>query len=220
MNQLLPSRHKSELWDKLDLNPFPNNVSWNGSIIYLDRDGVLNIGSENYINSPEELELLAGVPDSLAKLRGVGFRLCLVTNQSPINRGLWSHDMLEKIHDKMIAELLNINKEANIDLILYSPYAPYENSISRKPGPGMLRAGNIILNSAELGLNLPSNVDELKPSLLFNEGEMSAMVGDRIVDYRAGKSHGIRTYLVDPNIGLTQVIDRLLDKTDKGDVLQ
>ena len=220
MKQLLPFRHRSELMDKLDLISFPNNIAWNGSIIYLDRDGVVNVGSENYINTPEELELLPGAPDALAKLRYAGFRVCLVTNQSPINRGFWDHDMLEKIHDKLIVELMKINEDAQLDLILYSPYAPYENSISRKPEPGMLRAGNIILYSAELGLDLPLNFDELNTSILFKEGDLSAMVGDRVVDYKAGKSHGIRTYMVDPHIGLAQVIDRLLDKNDKGDVMQ
>ena len=69
MNQLLPYRHKANLFDKLQLSPFPKNRIWNGSIIYLDRDGVLNIGSENYINNPEELIILPGVADSIARLK-------------------------------------------------------------------------------------------------------------------------------------------------------
>ena len=219
MNQLLPYRHKSRLFQNLDLLPLPNNSPWNGSIIYLDRDGVLNIGSENYINSPEELVILPDVANSIAELKKSGFRLCLVTNQSPINRGYWGHDVLEKIHEKMIIELKNINKDAIIDLILYSPYAPFEHSISRKPNPGMLMAGNLIINYSEKGEELPS-YEDLKSEYLFEEGELSAIVGDRLVDIQAGNSHGIRTFLVNPNIGLPQVIGRILDKTDKGDVLQ
>ncbi len=219
MNQLLPYRHKSRLFQNLDLLPLPNNSSWNGSIIYLDRDGVLNIGSENYINSPEELVILPDVANSIAELKKSGFRLCLVTNQSPINRGYWGHDVLEKIHEKMIIELKNINKDAIIDLILYSPYAPFEHSISRKPNPGMLMAGNLIINYSEKGEEIPG-YEDLKSEYLFEEGELSAIVGDRLVDIQAGNSHGIRTFLVNPNIGLPQVIGRILDKTDKGDVLQ
>ena len=48
---------------------------------------------------------------------------------------------------------------------------------------------------------------------------MSAMVGDRLVDIQAGNAHGVRTFLVNPDLGLPQVIDRILDKNDKGDVL-
>ena len=220
MKQLLPHRHKSKIMEKLELLPFPGDVTWNGSIIYLDRDGVINIGSEDYINSPEELIILPGVADSLVKLKLAGFRLCLVTNQSPINRGLWGHEILEKIHDKLIAELLNDDKNAFLDLILYSPYAPMENSIARKPEPGMLRSGNIIINSAELNIKIPLESSSLSPSILFSEGGMSAMVGDRYVDYLAGKSHGVRTFIVNPAIGLPQVISRILDKNDKGDVMQ
>ena len=219
MNQLLPHRHKARLFDKLELWPFPNHIPWNGSIIYLDRDGVLNRGSENYINTPEELEILPDVANSVAKLKNSGFRLCLVTNQSPINRGLWSHDMLEKIHEKLILELKETNQNAELDLILYSPYSPFEESISRKPNPGMLMAGNIIINTSENNKE-HINHEELRTSSLFEEGDMSAMVGDRLVDIQAGNSHGIRTFLVNPNIGLPNVIDRILDKTDKGDVLQ
>ena len=218
MNQLLPYRHRANLFDKLQLSPFPENRIWNGSIIYLDRDGVLNIGSENYINNPEELIILPGVADSIARLKKNGFRICIVTNQSPINRGFWSHDMLESIHEKLIDELKLKNKQAVLDLILYSPYAPFEDSIARKPSSGMLMAGNLIINHSERG-EPPIDYNELDNHDLFDEGEMSAMVGDRLVDIQAGNAHGVRTFLVNPDLGLPQVIDRILDKNDKGDVL-
>ena len=218
MNQLLPYRHKANLFDKLQLSPFPKNRIWNGSIIYLDRDGVLNIGSENYINSPEELIILPGVADSIARLKKNGFRICIVTKQSPINRGFWSHEMLGSIHEKLIDELKIKNKHAVLDLILYSPYAPFEDSIARKPSSGMLMAGNLIINHSERG-ELPIDYNELDNHDLFDEGEMSAMVGDRLVDIQAGNAHGVRTFLVNPDLGLPQVIDRILDKNDKGDVL-
>ena len=218
MNQLLPYRHRANLFDKLQLSPFPENRIWNGSIIYLDRDGVLNIGSENYINNPEELIILPGVADSIARLKKNGFRICIVTNQSPINRGFWSHDMLESIHEKLIDELKIKNKQAVLDLILYSPYAPFEDSIARKPSSGMLMAGNLIINHSERG-EPPIDYNELDNHDLFDEGEMSAMVGDRLVDIQAGNAHGVRTFLVNPDVGLPQVIDRILDKNDKGDVL-
>ena len=83
----------------------------------------------------------------------------------------------------------------------------------------MLRAGNIILNCSELDKEIPLNFESLDESLLYEEGDMSAMVGDRYVDYEAGKSHGIRAFMVNPNLGLSDVIQRILDKNDKGDFL-
>ena len=47
---LIPRRDGAEIDSPLDLLPLPNGP-WNGKIAYLDRDGVLNVGSENYINS-------------------------------------------------------------------------------------------------------------------------------------------------------------------------
>ena len=101
---------------------------------------------------------------------------------------------------------------------MYSPYAPFEDSIARKPSSGMLMAGNLIINHSERG-EPPIDYNELDDHDLFDEGEMSAMVGDRLVDIQAGNAHGVRTFLVNPDVGLPQVIDRILDKNDKGDVL-
>jgi hypothetical protein len=56
---LLPHRDGDDLDAPLELKPLPNGP-WEGKIAYLDRDGVLNKGSENYINSPDELVILPG----------------------------------------------------------------------------------------------------------------------------------------------------------------
>ena len=60
---LIPKRDGAEIDSPLDLLPLPNNGVWNGKIAYLDRDGVLNIGSANYINSPEELVVFPNTAD-------------------------------------------------------------------------------------------------------------------------------------------------------------
>ena len=142
---LIPKRDGAELDSPLDLLPLPNGV-WDGKIAYLDRDGVLNIGSENYINSPEELVVFPNTADSVAALRESGFRVCVVTNQSPIGRGLWSDETLHSIHAKLRELLLSENSNAHLDLILYSPYAPWEGAWARKPNPGMLESGRQIIS--------------------------------------------------------------------------
>ena len=94
---MLPCRDGVELDAPLDLLNLPNG-EWAGKIAFLDRDGVLNIGSENYINKPDELIILPGAADCVARLRQAGFRICVVTNQSPVGRGLWSSENLRLIH--------------------------------------------------------------------------------------------------------------------------
>ena len=77
--------------DKVDLD-------WNGAIAFLDRDGVLNYGSPNYINSPDELEIIAGAKEAIADLRMLGYRIAITTNQSAIMRGLWGENTIHAIH--------------------------------------------------------------------------------------------------------------------------
>ena len=62
---------------------------WNGAIAFLDRDGVLNYGSPNYINSPEELTIIAGAEQAIKELRKLGYRIAITTNQSAIMRGMF-----------------------------------------------------------------------------------------------------------------------------------
>ena len=66
---------------------------WNGAIAFVDRDGVLNYGSPNYINSADELKIIPGSYEALQALRELGYRIAIVTNQSAIMRGLWGEDL-------------------------------------------------------------------------------------------------------------------------------
>ena len=76
-------------------------MDWEGQIAYLDRDGVLNRWKEDYVNSPDDVEILSGSGKALSRLRGMGFRICVVTTQSPIGRGMWGHDVLAQINDRL-----------------------------------------------------------------------------------------------------------------------
>ena len=122
MKMLPPHRHRSSLEEPLRLSNLPANADWSGKIAYLDRDGVLNRWREGYVNSADELELLPGSGHAVGLLRRNGFRVCVVTNQSPVGRGIWGHETLSLIHDGLQEQLLNEDRDAEIDLILYSPY--------------------------------------------------------------------------------------------------
>lgn len=208
---------------------FPSNTIPNDSIAYLDRDGVINIGSPNYINNPDELILLEGAAHSIGELKRSGFFTCIVTNQSAISRGLWNELRLTEIHKKMQELLLIEDKDAHIDLVITCPHRQIDRCNCRKPMPGMLHLGHSQLRgdlSLQDGLNvnvtIPKQVTRVnwwkdKPLPL---NELDFIVGDRKSDLGAGWARGIRLFKVNPNIGLAQVINRVVDFTDDGDIFQ
>ena len=204
---LVPRRDGAEIDSHLDLLPLPNGI-WNGKIAYLDRDGVLNVGSENYINSPDELVVFPNTADSVAALRESGFRVCVVTNQSPIGRGLWSDENLHNIHSELRKLLLSENSNAHLDLILYSPYAPWEGAWARKPNPGMLEAGRQIISASEKNIDINLKFDNDWNDK--HDESKSIMVGDRDVDMRAALNFGVRGIRCNPEIGIYDVISEIL----------
>ena len=110
----------------------------NSAWIVLDRDGVINFDSDDYIKSAEEWRPLPGSIDAIAKLKAAGYKVAVVTNQSGLGRGLFDLDDLEAMHEKMQALLAE--EHASIDAIFYCPHAPDDNCNCRKPATGMLDA--------------------------------------------------------------------------------
>ncbi len=211
---LLPHRHRSELLEPLPLLPLPDGQKWTGKIAFLDRDGVLNIGSANYINCVEELVVLADAANSVASLRRAGFRICVVTNQSPIGRGWWPHETLAEIHDELIIRFGEVDEDAVLDLILYSPYSPRDNSHARKGAPGMLEVGRQLIEFAERGSVLTTKCllydNTWDDSLYAVNDAQSVMVGDRDADMLAGAAYGVRTLRCNPSIGIVDVIAEII----------
>tara|TARA_B100001113_G_scaffold214677_1_gene176085 strand:+ start:50 stop:679 length:630 start_codon:yes stop_codon:yes gene_type:complete len=203
-------RHRASLLDPLDLPKLP--VAWVGRIAYLDRDGVINIGKETYVNDVSEVEMLRGAGQAIGQLRRAGFRIVICTNQSPIGRGWWDHETLAKIHDYIQDKLLEEDEDAYLDLILYSPYAPWLGAHARKGNPGMLEAGRQLIEAAESGLLLDdeSFMDaDAYASSDFDETS-SVMVGDRSVDMEAADAFGVRGIQVDGAFGVASAIDSIL----------
>ena len=85
-------------------------------LIFLDRDGVLNLGRQGYVNTPDELDLLPGAAEGVGALRRAGYLICVVTNQSAISRGKWDHHRLTEIHTTLVNALKSIDSDAEIDL--------------------------------------------------------------------------------------------------------
>jgi D-glycero-D-manno-heptose 1,7-bisphosphate phosphatase len=148
--------------------------------IFLDRDDTL-IEDPGYINNPEQVKLLDGVPEALIQLKALGYKLIVVTNQSAVAHGIVTEKILGEIHERL--KQLLADKNAFLDRIYYCPYHPEgvvpkycKESNSRKPSAGML------LKAA----------DEMDIDL-----SQSWCVGNSSRDIEAGQRAGCKTILID-----------------------
>ncbi len=106
-------------------------------LVILDRDGVINHDSDQFIKSPEEWKPIPGSLTAIARLNQAGYRVVVATNQSGIGRGLFETDTMIAIHDKMFKALAQVG--GHIDAIFFCPHTQEDNCECRKPKPGMLR---------------------------------------------------------------------------------
>ncbi len=106
-------------------------------LIILDRDGVVNYDSDQFIKSPDEWKPIPGSLDAIARLNQAGFKVVLATNQSGVGRGLFDMAMLNTIHDKMNKVLATAG--ARIDALFFCPHAAESDCGCRKPKPGMFQ---------------------------------------------------------------------------------
>jgi histidinol-phosphate phosphatase family protein len=144
--------------------------------VFLDRDGVLTRERPDYVKTPEELEILAGIEAPLREIKKRGFQIVIITNQSVVGRGLTTHYEMSRIHEKLRAELARLG--CKIDGIYYCPHRPDEGCNCRKPEPGL-----ILKASRELG------IDTAK----------SWMIGDKEMDLEAARRAGCRGIRVPTN---------------------
>jgi len=105
-------------------------------LVILDRDGVINKDSPNYIKTVEEWEPIPGSIEAIVKLKQKGFKVAIATNQSGIARGLLTEEILAAQHTKM-QEILS-QQGGQVDYIAYCPHHPDDNCACRKPKPGLL----------------------------------------------------------------------------------
>ena len=147
----------------------------NRRAVFLDRDGTV-MYDVGYPRDPQQVRLLPGVGEALAKLRKRGFSLVLVSNQSGVGRGMVTVKQAEQVHRQAISSLAEYGVQ--FDAAYYCPHAPEEQCGCRKPSPEML-----LLAAKELDLDLAR----------------SFMVGDKPSDIEAGKRAGCRTILLTVN---------------------
>lgn len=105
-------------------------------LIILDRDGVINFDSDQFIKSPEEWKPIPGSLEAIARLNQAGYRVAVATNQSGIGRGLFDMRTLNAIHDKMHKSLALVG--GRVDAIFFCPHTNESNCECRKPKSGMI----------------------------------------------------------------------------------
>jgi len=105
-------------------------------LIVLDRDGVINYDSDQFIKSPDEWRPIPGSLEAIARLNHAGFRVIVATNQPGLGRRLFDMATLISIHDKMYKALAQLG--GRVDALFYCPHTADSNCDCRKPKPGML----------------------------------------------------------------------------------
>ncbi len=105
-------------------------------LIILDRDGVINYDSDQYIRTPEEWRPIPGSLEAIARLNHAGFRVVVATNQSGLGRGLYDTATMIAINDKMHKALAHVG--GRIDAVFFCPHTAEADCDCRKPKAGML----------------------------------------------------------------------------------
>jgi D-glycero-D-manno-heptose 1,7-bisphosphate phosphatase len=113
-------------------------------LVILDRDGVINFDSAQFIKSPAEWKPIPGSLEAIAQLNQSGYKVVVATNQSGIGRGLFDMDTLNQIHEKMHKALYTLG--GRIDAIFYCPHAADSDCDCRKPKAGMFKRISEVMN--------------------------------------------------------------------------
>lgn len=155
--------------------------------LFIDRDGVINVNRDDYVKSWDEFEFLPGAKEAIKKINDSDWLLIIITNQSPIGRGIFSPETLDKIHKLMLKELSDFG--GHIDAIYYCPHHPDDNCDCRKPKPGLiLKAGK------DFNIDLSA----------------SWMIGDSDSDLTAGRAAGCKVKKVTSKQPLLEIVKQML----------
>ncbi len=106
-------------------------------LVILDRDGVINRDSDQFIKSPDEWIALDGSLEAIAELNQAGYQVVVATNQSGIGRGLFEAAALNAMHEKMYKALATSG--GRVDAVFFCPHTAADACECRKPKAGMLR---------------------------------------------------------------------------------
>jgi D-glycero-D-manno-heptose 1,7-bisphosphate phosphatase len=152
-------------------------------LIILDRDGVINIGSAQFIKSPEEWKPIPGSLEAIARLTREGWRVVVATNQSGLARGLFEMATLNAIHAKMHKAVAQAG--GRIEAVFYCPHSADMDCDCRKPKPGLFE---------EIAARYGRDLQDVPA------------IGDSLRDLQAAESVGARPVLVKTGKGTKTLV--------------
>ena len=156
--------------------------------VFVDRDGVINQERSDYVKSISELEIYPNVAKNIKLLKDAGFLVIVITNQSAVNRGIITHEIVSQIHNSIQDHLKKYG--TFLDGFYYCPHTPNENCNCRKPKSGLLQ-------KAILELNIDLN--------------SSWMIGDSDSDIEAADSIGCKAIKISDNFSLDNAVQKILN---------
>ena len=156
--------------------------------VFVDRDGVINQERNDYVKSISELEIYPNVAKNIKLLKDAGFLVIVITNQSAVNRGIVTPEMINQIHNSIQNHLKKYG--TFLDGFYYCPHTPNENCNCRKPKSGLLE-------KAILELNIDLN--------------SSWMIGDRDSDIEAANSIGCKAIKISDSFSLDNAVEKILN---------
>jgi D-glycero-D-manno-heptose 1,7-bisphosphate phosphatase len=142
-------------------------------LLILDRDGVINQDSDDYIRCVDDWVPIPGSIKAIAELSRAGYHIAVATNQSGLSRGYFTLDDLEEIHALLCRQVEECG--GTIAGIFYCPHLPEEGCSCRKPATGLLRAIEQELQQSAQG---------------------AFFVGDSMKDLQAASAYGCKPLLV------------------------
>ena len=142
-------------------------------LVILDRDGTINVQSDDFIKSADEWMPLPGAMEAIAQLNHAGWHVVVVSNQSGLGRGLFDVAALNAMHTKLHKQLAVVG--GRIDAIFYCPHSPEEKCNCHKPLPGLFE---------QIGERYGVDLKQVPT------------VGDNLRDLQAGVAAGCEPHLV------------------------
>ena len=151
-------------------------------VIGLDRDGVLNVDRGTYTWRGEDFDPIPGSFEAVGRLRKLGHKIAIITNQGGIEKGLFTQEDVDILHQYML-KLLGEAGCPSIDAIYYSA-SSRKDDLFAKPNTGMFKR---------------CEKENKHKNLKFNKGWY---VGDKMTDLKAAIKMGAKPVLVRTGYGL------------------
>ena len=175
-------------------------------LIILDRDGVINHDSANFIKNPGEWRPLAGSLNAISRLNQAGFHVIVATNQSGIGRGIFDMAALNAIHDKMHKALAQAG--GRVDAIFFCPHAADDHCGCRKPKTGMFEDIAHRLNTSLAGVPMVGDsIRDMEAAAAIRASPLLVLTGNGKKTQRSGALPPATRVFAD----LAAAVDALVD---------